>query len=102
LDKEFSKKSGELYGIYLSQSLKESLCMPWDLPTSYFWSAGIMCFIDILARGYAEKIAGPKEIRKAIRLVDFLNKSFPDFREKAYPIYPELGRLYVQFAFSLV
>jgi hypothetical protein len=35
------------------------------------------------------------EMRAAIAVVDFLNKGFEEFRNYAYPRYPELGLAYL-------
>lgn len=101
----FSKDSVDLYTLYLSQGLMEALSRPWDFLASYFWVLGVMSFVDALSRSFAsannKKIVGYEDFRKAIRVVDYLNKGFKDFRSFAYPLYPELGMRYIQHVFSI-
>ncbi len=95
-----SQEASRLYTYYLCQSLRECLTKPWDFISTYFWSLGVIGFADYIARLDAwdttEKVE-EEQARKAIRIVDFLNKHFSDFRDFAYEVYPSLGMYYLQF-----
>lgn len=94
-DAGFSKDAGELYSLYLSQCLKETLSKPWSVRASFFWALGVMGFVDFVSRAMAKKEVEKAEMRAAIAAVDFLNKGFEEFRNYAYPRYPELGLSYL-------
>ncbi len=100
LHKKFSQEAENLHTQYLIQSLKETLARPWDFSTSYFWACGVMGAIDILARALAQGEEVKAEMRSAIRIIDYLNKSVENFREYIYPRYPELGARYVQYVIA--
>jgi hypothetical protein len=100
VDKEFSSNRRDIFSIYMGQTLRETLARPWDMSSSFFWTLGVMSLVDVLARGYSAGEVGYEDIRKGIAVVDYLNKSFREFREFAYPLYPELGMRYLQFVVS--
>jgi len=95
-----NKEASRLIKYYLVQNLRESLTKPWDFISTYFWSLGVAGMIDYIARLDAydttEKVT-EVEARKAIRIVDFLNKHFSSYREFAFELYPGLGMKYLQF-----
>lgn len=92
-----SKVAEELYSLYLSQCLMETLSKPWSLRASFFWALGVMGFVDFVSMAMAKRKVGKGEMRAAIAVVDFLNKGFEEFRDYAYPRYPELGLSYLGF-----
>jgi Fe-S-cluster containining protein len=94
-DAGFSKDAGELYSLYLSQCLMETLSKPWSVRASFFWALGVLGYVDFVSRSIAEDEVRKTEIRAAIAVVDFLNKGLEDFRKYAYPRYPELGFSYL-------
>lgn len=94
-DAGFSRDAGRLYSVYLSQCLMETLSKPWSLRASFFWALGVMGIIDFVSRAMATDEVGKDEIRSAIAVVDYLNKGFDDYRNYAYPLYPELGLSYL-------
>jgi Fe-S-cluster containining protein len=94
-DAGFTKDAGELYSLYLSQSLKETLSKPWSMRASFFWVLGVMGYVDFVSRSMAKEEVEKEEMRAAIAVVDFLNKGFEEFRNYAYPRYPELGLSYL-------
>ncbi|GBE55749.1 hypothetical protein BMS3Bbin15_01933 [archaeon BMS3Bbin15] len=95
-----SLKASELMKYYLIQNLRESLTKPWDFISTYFWSLGVAGMIDYIARLDAFKTTSmvtDVEVRKAVRIVDFLNKHVYTYRDFAFEIYPNLGMKYLQF-----
>lgn len=85
---------------YLVQSLRESLTRPWDFISTIFWALGVAGFADYMGRLEAYEREGEvtaREARKALMVVDFLNKHFSSFRDQAFEIYPPLGTQYLQF-----
>jgi Fe-S-cluster containining protein len=93
----FSRDAEGLYSLYLSQCLKETLSKPWSLRASFFWALGVMGYVDFVSRCIAGEEVKKEDMRAAIAIVDFLNKGLEEFRNYAYPRYPELGLAYLGF-----
>lgn len=81
---------------YLMQTFRETLSLPWSLNHRFFWSLGVIGFVDILSRRIENKESRLDNTRTAIRVVDYLNKHFPKFRDYAFPLYPHAGVHYLQ------
>lgn len=99
-EQEYSRKAEYLYSLYLSQCLKETLSKPWSLRASFYWALGVLGFVDFVARCIPQDEIGEDAMRKAIAVVDFLNKGFKEFRNHAYPLYPNLGLSYLHIMLS--
>ena len=95
--KPVTKEAQNLLAAHARQSFMETLARPWDLPSSYFFTLGIACVADYLARLLADKEVTHDDARKALSIVDLLNKHYHSFRDYYFPKYPELGMQYLQF-----
>ena len=95
--KPLSGEAQRLLAAHAGQSFMETLARPWDLPSSYFFALGVACVSDYLARLLAGREVTRDDARRALSLVDFLNKHYHSFREYYFPRYPELGMQYLQF-----
>lgn len=93
-----TRDAEELFAIYMSQCLRETLSKPWSLRASFYWAMGVMGLVDFVTKCTAEEEVGEGVMRGAIAVVDFLNKSYREFRDHAYPLYPELGLHYLSLA----
>ncbi|NOZ59623.1 MAG: YkgJ family cysteine cluster protein [Euryarchaeota archaeon] len=95
--KPLSGDAQRLLAAHARQSFMETLARPWDLPSAYFWTLGVACVADYLARLLSGEEVTRDDARKALSIVDFLNKHFRSFRDYYFPKYPELGMQYLQF-----
>jgi Fe-S-cluster containining protein len=95
--KPISAEAQRLLAMHTRQSFMETLARPWDLPSAYFWTLGVACVADYLARLLSSDEVTRDDARKALSIVDFLNKHFRSFRDYYFPRYPELGMQYLQF-----
>jgi Fe-S-cluster containining protein len=94
-ERPLSREAEEVYSLYLSQCLMETLSKPWSVRASFYWALGVMGLVDFVARCMGSGEIGRAEVRKAVAVVDFMNKGYREFRAHAYPRYPELGLSYL-------
>jgi len=95
--KPITKEAQNLLAAHTRQSFMETLARPWDLPSSYFFTLGIACVADYLTRVLAGEEVTRNDARRALSIVDLLNKHYQSFRDYYFPKYPELGMQYLQF-----
>ena len=95
-----SREAEDLYSLYLSQCLMETLSRPWSIRASFYWALGVMGFVDFVARCISPEKIGRGAMRKAVAVVDFMNKGYRRFRAHAYPRYPDLGVSYLDILLS--
>ena len=96
----FSRNAEELYSLYMSQCLRETLSKPWSLRASFYWTMGVMGLVDFVTKCTTRDEVSGARMREAIAVVDFLNKGSRGFRDHAYPLYPELGLHYLSMMLS--
>lgn len=94
-DPVLTRDAEKLYSLYLSQCLKETLSKPWSLRACFYWSMGVMGLVDFITRCTCGEEVGRTDIRRAIAVVDFMNKGYREFRDYAYTRYPDLGFSYL-------
>ncbi len=98
--KAVEPEAERLLSFHLRQSFMETLARPWDVVQSCFWTLGVACFTEYIARVLADSRVKERHARDALAIADYLNKHFSSFRSHAFPKYPELGMHYVHFLAS--
>ncbi|NOZ82386.1 MAG: hypothetical protein GXN98_00990 [Euryarchaeota archaeon] len=98
--KPVDEEAERLLSFHLRQSFLETLARPWDVVQSCFWTLGVACFTEYIARALADSRVEEEHARNALAIADYLNKHFSSFRSHAFPKYPELGMHYVHFLAS--
>jgi Fe-S-cluster containining protein len=99
-DPALARGAEELFSLYMSQCLRETLSKPWSLRASFYWAMGVMGLVDFVTRCTAKDEVSEAGMRQAIAVVDFLNKSYRGFRDHAYPLYPDLGLHYLSLVLT--
>ncbi len=98
--KPLDDEADRLLSFHLRQSFMETIARPWDLVQSCFWTLGVACFTEYIARVLAEERVEEQNARDALAIADYLNKHSSSFRSHAFPKYPELGMHYLHFLCS--